>query len=329
MQLPLETLSAKAESLRVPAALKLKCREQLARLHDALLGKGFAWPMPTVSFELRGRTAGQALWPSNHVRLNAVLLVENPDAFLEGVIGHELAHLATHARYGVAVKAHGPQWQSVMRLLGLKPSRCHTLDTRRAAVSKPTHRYICACAEPHWLTPRRHGIARKRDYVCRRCRQVLRHAPQGARPGMALPEAREGATAPSTHAVRPPTPAMLGYAQGLARRLGVPLPPGATEGFEACRAFIEAARSGRLAPPEGVTAAAPVPTGSAVIAEHVPTSPAKPMAAPPATPPSEGQLRFAKGLAARLGIVVPGSVLGCRRALSAWLDEQGERLSRG
>ncbi len=333
MQLPLEMLSGRSESLRVSAALKLKCRERLALLHASLGKAGIVWPMPSVSFELRGRTAGQALWPSNHVRLNAVLLVENPQAFLDTVIGHELAHLATHARWGVRVKAHGVQWQSVMRLLGLAPQRCHELDTSRAAVSKPTHRYVCGCTEPHWLTPRRHGMARKRGYLCRRCHQRLRHEPLAGtqRPSAPLSRPSPARGAPSSGgALRPPSAAMLSYARGLAHRQSVAVPADVADSFEACRAFIARLRAGSQgsesqgAARVNLSIAPSVPLPAQALRE-----PALRSAPSGATAPTDGQLRFARGLAQRLGEPVPSVALTSREALSAWLDEQGARMSRG
>ena len=55
-------------------------------------------PMPAVSFRQRGKIAGSARLQGWEVRFNPVLVEENPQAFLDEVVPHEVAHLVTGAQ---------------------------------------------------------------------------------------------------------------------------------------------------------------------------------------------------------------------------------------
>lgn len=116
----------------------------------------FNRPYPTVRFDVRGMTAGWAYTNQNLIRLNPVLLNENGDDFINRTPGHEAAHIIANTVYGNS--GHGPNWKSVMRFLGLDPSRCHNFDTSNARVSaKSQHAYTCtSCAATVMLGPTRH-----------------------------------------------------------------------------------------------------------------------------------------------------------------------------
>ena len=53
---------------------------------------GRPFPKPVITYDLRGRTAGQAIFRQNRIRINRVLLENNFDAFIKQTVGHELAH---------------------------------------------------------------------------------------------------------------------------------------------------------------------------------------------------------------------------------------------
>ncbi|MEJ2764018.1 SprT family zinc-dependent metalloprotease [Photobacterium sp. MCCC 1A19761] len=129
-------------------------------------------PLPVVSFRQRGKIAGSARLQSWEVRFNPVLLAENPQAFLDEVVPHEIAHLVTFHRFG-KVRPHGKEWQAVMtEVFGIPARTTHSFDTR--SVQGQTFRYRCHCQE-HQLTVRRHNKIRRQQaiYHCRTCRQPL------------------------------------------------------------------------------------------------------------------------------------------------------------
>lgn len=81
---------------------------------------------PVVLFDLQGRIAGQACgnWK---IRLNADLLVNNWEDFMNDTIPHEVAHLVQYVIYPYD-KPHGRGWKSIMRGFGVNPKRTHKMD---------------------------------------------------------------------------------------------------------------------------------------------------------------------------------------------------------
>lgn len=326
--LPLEISFSRTKAPPVSAQLRQRARECIAhyvvRARNEL---GVNLPMPTCSFDLRGRTAGQAYYKEHHVRVNAVLLTENAEAFMTRTLPHEVAHLVAHRLHGSSISAHGPEWQAVMRAFGLEPSRCHSYDTSRARVGK-TYRFRCSC-RTFEVTARRARNAMVGGLRCRKCGTTLTWTgevleggqattagvgtpapaapalPSAARspapvlrPALGSPGARTPGPPPSAlrGATRAPTPAMLAFAQRLAQAQGVQLSQEVLSSFEACSRFLDQARQQPAATP----AAAGAPAGDA---------------------PTEKQLSYAKSIAQRRGLTIAPDALNSRRALSKWIDE--------
>ena len=130
------------------------------------------FPRPEISFKLRGKSAGTAHLQQNKLRFNAILLIENQDAFFEQVIPHEICHLLAHQMYG-RVKPHGLEWQALMvHLFTLTPSTTHSMNTQ--SVTGKQFSYRCDCG-PVSLSIRRHNkvIRGETQYRCRRCKKEL------------------------------------------------------------------------------------------------------------------------------------------------------------
>ena len=155
--------------------------EQLQSLVEGrvnLLCKLHGIRKPLVSYDLRGRAAGQAIWPANRMRLNRALLEGNLPAFLENVIPHELCHLWHRQLVGIADRPHGRFWQDLMRRMGAEPSRCHDFKVEEIRRPQRQFQYQCQCST-HLLGARRHNrvLRGEATYQCRRCqsRLVLRN----------------------------------------------------------------------------------------------------------------------------------------------------------
>lgn len=137
---------------------------------------GTTHPIPAIRFDIRGKTAGMALLQRWSLRFNPVLLAENPQAFLDEVVPHEVSHLIVYARFG-KVRPHGKEWQAVMsQVFGVAPKTTHNFDV--ASVQGKTFTYHCGC-DVIPLSIRRHNRVQREqvNYVCRRCKQPLVYRP--------------------------------------------------------------------------------------------------------------------------------------------------------
>lgn len=328
--LPTELSVSKNATTPVPADLKLRAKEALADAVERsrkLYGVNF--PMPSISFDLRGVTAGYAISGSGrfHVQLNAQLYIENVDIFLTDTIIHEWAHLAARTLHRKKkIQSHGPEWQQVMRDLGVTPTRCHAMDTTNARVHK-LFDYKCGC-KTYQLTSIRHGYIQsgRSSYRCRTCRKPLLWAqdPRLTKEKASVLVAGDNVEAPSAESgsqVVPPSSAMRSRLLSLANLLLRPIPPNALKSQSVCASLILTwehelhARQHQQKPTPASTVRAP--------ASHT-TPTAKPTAGP-VFAPSERQLQFAKDLAKRHGVSIPSEALVSKSQMSAWITAMLER----
>lgn len=131
-----------------------------------------SFPIPVLSFKLRGQNAGTAHLQTWSIRLNPVLMLDNQDEFKQQVLPHEIAHLITFAVFG-RVRPHGQEWQSVMqRVFHLRAERTHKMDVSK--VTGPRFSYHCQC-QSYELSLQRHRkvIQGKARYYCKKCGQLL------------------------------------------------------------------------------------------------------------------------------------------------------------
>ena len=309
--IPTEKNVSKTQAPPVSPSLKLRCKYRVQECVERFNKLGTNLAMPTVSFDLRGKVAGKAYLTQNHVQLNSVLLQENVEDFIHQTIGHEVAHLATFARYGRAVSPHGEEWKKMMRSIGLEPNRCHNFDTSNSSVSKATFRWVCACRE-YLLTSRRHASAQQRGYRCKKCSTSLQFAPpgQGFQPvgdlSRGMRRTAEKRYPSAGHGGRPPTTPMVEFGSSLARSRGLVLPPAALSSFELMAQFITQAK----ALPEKKLAIDKPTTGRSF--EHAGVL--------PQDAPTLRQLEYAKALSLRTGVALTTSVTESREALSKWIS---------
>jgi SprT protein len=127
---------------------------------------------PQITLDQRGKCAGTARLRDWHIRLNPILLQDNPAQFAQEVIPHEIAHLVVFAVWG-RVKPHGAEWQNVMRdIFNITPRTTHKMDVTK--VQGAIYFYRCDCQQ-HQLSVRRHRavLRGERQYLCRRCGTTL------------------------------------------------------------------------------------------------------------------------------------------------------------
>jgi SprT protein len=145
---------------------------------DYVLAEQFfkrCFPRPHIQFTLRGKSAGTAHLQLNKIRFNPVLLKENPEAYLNQVVCHEISHLLCFMLYG-KVKPHGKEWQHMMQTVFKVPADTrHQLNTQ-SVVGKEFD-YQCHCGQVK-LSIRRHNrvVRGQTQYRCKRCLQMLKTA---------------------------------------------------------------------------------------------------------------------------------------------------------
>lgn len=296
--LPREIPVARRRAPVVAPAVKERARQSLARW-VGIAQQRFNAPlfMPSISFDLTGKAAGMAHLDRRHVQLNAILLTENEEAFNTRTIPHELAHLIDWHLHGVS-DGHGDKWKAIMRRLGLEPSRTHSYDVTNARTTKHYDGFACACG-PHSLSAKMHArFQRGVKYQCKRCKRDIRYVGTGALPPRPAP------IRPPPAALQPPSrapsEAMLRYADSLARKHGIPLPPLVKLEFDRCKAFLDKWSQAVVAPRLPATPAGRPPTGD--------------------FPPTERQLSYAQSIATRKKLSLPPDVLRSKQKMSEWID---------
>jgi SprT protein len=132
---------------------------------------------PTVTYDLKGKTAGQARLKSNEIRINLGLLLapETAEEMLKQTIPHEVAHLVHHKLYPHDREWHGYYWRRIMIAFGLSPDRCHDMPTKPARNTRKFH-YFCKCGEVYTVGLVRHKRIQHQSasFYCKYCLMYLR-----------------------------------------------------------------------------------------------------------------------------------------------------------
>lgn len=88
---------------------------------------------PKITFKLKGNTYyGMAYYWKWEIAINYEQLKKHTPEKIQEVVGHEVAHLITHAIHGNKRLGgsgrrhdhHGDDWKRTMRAFGLPPERC-------------------------------------------------------------------------------------------------------------------------------------------------------------------------------------------------------------
>ena len=139
---------------------------------------GRAFVTPPVQFDLSGRAAGQYRVQRGKaaIRYNPWIFARYFEDNLNETVPHEVAHFVVDQLWGLRrVRAHGAEWQSVMRALGAEPRATARYDLTGLPVRRQRRfAYRCGCRS-HALTTCRHNRVQRGEarYHCRRCGQRL------------------------------------------------------------------------------------------------------------------------------------------------------------
>jgi len=132
---------------------------------------GEMWRLPDLGSSVRvgynprmRTTLGRAMLTEGRVELNTRLLREHPDQLLPTLV-HELAHIATHRRYG-RVAPHGREFKTLMAVMGMTGEATHELPVAHLRQKRRKYIYIHRCSECGGTFPARKV---RRDTYCAKC----------------------------------------------------------------------------------------------------------------------------------------------------------------
>ena len=126
--------------------------------------------IPKISFELNsGKVAGRANFDGWLIRINPRFLVSNTEEIIKRTVPHECAHLITFKLFPFAKQAHGPEFRSVCRAIGISQETYHTMILPDA--SKFT--YICNCRKWSISNCIHNRIKEGSRRFCRKCKGEL------------------------------------------------------------------------------------------------------------------------------------------------------------
>jgi len=131
----------------------------------------------TIKFDLRGQSAGHYYPAKNLIRYNSFIAAKYFDHFVKQTVTHEVAHHIVYqitSKFRVRARAHGPEWQAMMKRFGVTPDRCHDYDLN-GIPGKQQRRFLYQCScQQHQLSATRHNRIKKGyQYFCKNCREVL------------------------------------------------------------------------------------------------------------------------------------------------------------
>jgi len=130
---------------------------------------GMEFPMPTITFKLKGKRGGYAMVRKNLIAINNDMLHRNGDAFIKDVPGHEAAHIIARKIYPFAIDSHGAEWATVMRNVAFQePKRCHNF------VVVTRNEYFCKCTDTIYVSTTIHNrILKGKSYHCKICKSTI------------------------------------------------------------------------------------------------------------------------------------------------------------
>lgn len=181
----------------VPPEVKHRVAKKVNECIDkANLHFNRTYPIPTIHYDVRGTRGGYQ--ERGELHFNPILLMENVEDFMERTVPHELAHWIDTVNGGNARPAndsyqvlssmilggrkvrrakrsiHGPTWQHICRVLGMRDiTRTHRYDVTNARVKlKVKFEYKCNnCAKTIFMSSVRHNKFRmgRSTYWCSAC----------------------------------------------------------------------------------------------------------------------------------------------------------------
>lgn len=157
--------------------MEQQVKERMQELLKIVAARHPTFRVPAVAYYDHKLAAGYADYRKHEVSFNTVHLRENLESMLHETVAHELAHLVCFHVHGRSAKAHGYEWQSIMRdWFNVEPSRLHDYDQSNVKAKRQDRwAATCACDKVHRIsTTKRNSIIFKGiGYHCLICNQTI------------------------------------------------------------------------------------------------------------------------------------------------------------
>lgn len=110
------------------------------------------FPVPEIKFTVRGTAAGWADLDNGFINFNDKLLSRNEQTFIDEIVPHEVCHMICSLVHPEMTDYHGPEWQEMMRRLGVEPNALHKYDVND--IIRKTKKFACVnCGKVFNLPP--------------------------------------------------------------------------------------------------------------------------------------------------------------------------------
>lgn len=155
----------------MPEVLQSQIAKRVQELCDVARERFDVSITPTIRYNVTGTTAGLAVFETKTLDFNYELAKHNKKEFVQQIVGHEVGHLVANECYNHT--GHGSEWKEVMREMGLRPERCHSLDVSGVARQPKRYPYDCGC-QTRMLDRTYHTKAQENGYQCNLCQVRLK-----------------------------------------------------------------------------------------------------------------------------------------------------------
>lgn len=161
--------------------LRQICERKMIQTVEILNRKlGMNMPVPALQYKQIGRTAGLAYCSKGLVVLNPDFFIDHADDMIHNTIPHEVCHIAAYYYYTtlrrIKIKGHGPEWKSLMRMVGLSPDRCHNYSMENVKSRQRAWYTAKCCSITHCISSVVFNRVEKgKEYMCRRCGTMLKN----------------------------------------------------------------------------------------------------------------------------------------------------------
>jgi predicted SprT family Zn-dependent metalloprotease len=118
------------------------------------------------------RSFGLAYTQSYFIKFSSPLWERASTKDKKQVVIHEVCHIIASHKHGNDIKDHGNEWATCMVKAGVKPDRCHTVDTTGLTKQYVKYAIACACAAV-WTSHIKASQVKRKKLKCNKCKHKI------------------------------------------------------------------------------------------------------------------------------------------------------------